>query len=119
MAFVASAIVGGAALSAGASMYQGRKNRKAQDKANKENRKQEALNNLINLMMGGRAQSTPTMPVQGSTVADALAGLGSIAQAYAQGQMMKSEKLNLDARTKEISAETPSTNTARWQEYFT
>lgn len=101
---IEAAIIGGAALGAGASIIEGQQNRKAQEKANKQNRKQEALNNLVNLMMGGKVQSTPMMPVQGSTGSDALAGLGQISQAYAQGQMMESQRKNIDARTQAITS---------------
>lgn len=91
MSFIAVAIAGSAALGAGASMYEGRKSRKAAKKASKEQRKQDAFDNLMRLMTGGTVQSTPVTPVQGSTGADALQGLASIAQAYAQGQALNQQ----------------------------
>lgn len=85
------AMIGSAALGAGASMYEGRQNRKAQERAAKEQRTQDAFDNLMRLMTGGTVQSTPVTPVQGSTGADALRGLASIAQAYAQGQALNQQ----------------------------
>jgi len=67
----------------GLGMIQGnreaKKARKEQERINQENKKQEAFNNVINLLMGGQARNTPQQALPQVGMGNLLTGLGGLA----------------------------------------
>lgn len=100
MSFIATAIIGSAGLTAGASAYNARKERKAQRKQQRENRKAERRNNISAILGGGRSGGVSgQQAISGSGMGDALTALAQMGQAYAA---VKGQEQVHDNKIKEI-----------------